>query len=391
MAKGKKIGRSKGSRNKGYFFRAGRGWFCKDDKGKFVPLTDEKGTRLKDEKVPESAIKAAHARWLLDIGRTQPATSAVTVREVCKAYLAHARNDRSRQTFTIRADALYDFSEGFPARFRPRERDGSKPIPKPNPSDRIHDGYGDKPVAELRPIDIDRWVQAHPDWNGGKRTKIQAVKRALNYAVDAELIPANPLKGVKTPKNNPRVTYITASQEKAILELANPAFTLAYRVLVRTGARPGREFAALTAAHVHDNAERMEWVFAARDSKNKKPRVIRIADPEIIAIVRRQMERYPTGPIFRNSFGDPWTREALSEYFLLIRERLEAKGIQLDKDACLYSLRHSYAKRTLDGYWTGKPTSIQRLARHMGNTVQVCMDHYLQWTESQDDSLWETC
>ncbi len=245
--------------------------------------------------------------------------------------------------------------------------------------------------GELRPIDIDRWVQAHPDWNGGKRTKIQAVKRALNYAVDAELIPANPLKGVKTPKNNPRVTYITASQEKAILELANPAFTLAYRVLVRTGARPGREFAALTAAHVHDNAERMEWVFAARDSKNKKPRVIRIADPEIIAIVRRQMERYPTGPIFRNSFGDPWTREALSEYFLLIRERLEAKGIQLDKDACLYSLRHSYAKRTLDGYWTGKPTSIQRLARHMGNTVQVCMDHYLQWTESQDDSLWETC
>jgi hypothetical protein len=37
---------SKGSRNKGYFFRAKRGWFTKTKAGKFKPLRDGNGTHL---------------------------------------------------------------------------------------------------------------------------------------------------------------------------------------------------------------------------------------------------------------------------------------------------------------------------------------------------------
>ena len=66
----------------------------------------------------------------------------------------------------------------------------------------------------------------------------------------------------------------------------------------------------------------------------------------------------------------------------------QEKGITLDSDACMYSCRHTYAKRTLEGYWTGKPTSIHTLARLMGNSVKVCMDHYLQWSAADNEMLW---
>jgi hypothetical protein len=55
----------------------------------------------------------------------------------------------------------------------------------------------------------------------------------------------------------------------------------------------------------------------------------------------------------------------------------------------MYSCRHTYAKRTLQGYWTGKMTNIETLARLMGNKPQTCHEHYLQWTDSYEEPLWE--
>ena len=126
----------------------------------------------------------------------------------------------------------------------------------------------------------------------------------------------------------------------------------------------------------------MEWTFKAEESKNKKLRIIRITDSEIIRLVS---ERLPgNGPLFRNQDGKPWTRDMLSQNFRRAKARI--KG--LDEDACMYSCRHTYAKRTLEGYWSGKPTSIKTLARLMGNTVQVCIDHYLRFSEADNEGLW---
>ena len=66
----------------------------------------------------------------------------------------------------------------------------------------------------------------------------------------------------------------------------------------------------------------------------------------------------------------------------------EGKRIDFDADLCMYSTRHTYAKRMLQGYWTGKPVPIEILAQLMGNSVQVCRDHYLKWTESMNEALW---
>ena len=83
-------GRRKGSRNNGYFFRDGRGWFTKEN-GRFVALTDKDGQRLRD-KSGKQAAKDAYARYLVERGeQPKQATGAgVTLEEVCDYYLARA-------------------------------------------------------------------------------------------------------------------------------------------------------------------------------------------------------------------------------------------------------------------------------------------------------------
>ena len=133
----------------------------------------------------------------------------------------------------------------------------------------------------------------------------------------------------------------------------------------------------------------MEWVFLPKESKTKIRRIIRITDAEIIATVRQRIDQFSTGSIFRNNAGTAWTRENLSEKFRDLKNRLIEQGHDFDDDACLYSCRHTYAKRILQGYWSGKPTNIETLARLMGNSPQVCHDHYLQWCESYAGPLWK--
>jgi integrase len=384
------MGRVTGSRNRGYFYRDGRGWYTQiaeplldetgqprlDAKGKplvkrrFVALRDDSGKPLRIKTTSISDVKAAYQRIVANPGESENG-EGVTVQEVCDAYLNNIADGAS---YKLRRDILFDFCTGYPPRFRGKE------LP---PGERLHKGYAARSVAGLRPLDIDQWIQAHK-WTGGKRTKIQAIQRALNYGVECGLIPATPLKGFKVPTNKARVTYVTPEQENALLANASPAMAVAIKVLIRTGARPGSEFAALTAKQVVDDGQRMEWRFK---EVKRKPRVIRIKDPEVIAAVRERLEN--KGPIFRSSQGSPWQLRNLSHRFRLLKAKAEKNGIQFDDDCVLYSLRHTYAKRILQGYWSGKPTNIETLARLMGNTPQVCQAHYLQWCESYNEPLWD--
>ncbi len=396
-AREQRKGRRKGSRNKGFFYRDKRGWVMKVGT-RFVPLLDEQGNRLRDKVTPKEVIEAAYDRLKARVKAEAEAKlsgvklpDTVTILDVCMLYLVKAEHEDSAKTFKDRADTLYDFCTGLPARFR--DKKNGKEVPEPTESDYIHRGYGKMPISELKPLHIDQWLHAHATWKGGRRTRVQAVKRALNYAVESGLIPANPIRGKRLAPQNARVTYLTPEQETALIDAANPAFAMAIKVGIRTGARPGCEFGKLTARHVIDHGDKMEWRFGPNEGKRtraNRTRVIRITDPEIIAIVREQIAKHPDGVIFRNTLNEGWTRDCISRSFRETRKRAELTGVQFDKDACMYSCRHTYAKRTLQGYWTGKQTNIETLARLMGNTPQVCAAHYLQWTDSYEGPLWES-
>ncbi len=166
---------------------------------------------------------------------------------------------------------------------------------------------------------------------------------------------------------------------------------LVSRLGIRTGLRYGIEFTTLTKDQIADMGNRMEGRVTPKKTKTtQKYRIVRVTAPEIIAITRQQMEEFPAGPIFRNRNGGPWTPSNLTTAFVRLRRRVEKReSLKFDADACMYSCRHTYAKRTLQGYWTGRAATIETLAKLLGNTPQVCWKHYVQWCESYSEPLWE--
>src|SRR5262249_16570128 len=109
-------GRRKGSRNKGFFYRDGRGWFTKDKAQRFVPLSEKSGARIKDKSAVEAA-KDAYARYVVALGEApkQAVGRGVTVSEVCDYYLARAQQESRASTVDKRADTLFDLVYGLPA------------------------------------------------------------------------------------------------------------------------------------------------------------------------------------------------------------------------------------------------------------------------------------
>jgi integrase len=383
-------GRRAGTRNKGYFFRKGRGW-CASEGNRAIPLLRIDGSPIREPNAPTEEIREAFARHTLatkEKARSFEYGDQITVLELCQLYLDHCQASNSASTYRVRTDALFDFCTGLPASLRDKGN-GKKATRAETEENRIHNGFGKKLVSQLLPLDVDRWLACHSSWRGCQRTKIQALKRALNYGVEAGVISKNPLTGYKVAKANIRNTYLTPEQEAACYENANADFALAMRVCIRTGARYGCEFSKLTGKHVTINGDRMEWRFSPQESKTGKLRIIRVSDPEMIGIVREQIRKYPSGPIFRNTVGYPWTAVSLKQAFSSLKARLAKKGIQLDESACMYSCRHTFAKRTLQGYWTGKMTNIETLSILMGNSRQVCWEHYAEWCETYTDPLWE--
>jgi len=115
-------GRRKGSRNKGFWFRAGRGWGVNGAAGQFIPLTNEAGERLRD-KGQGDAAKAAYHRYkagLMPENAKTPATGGPTVRDVCVFWLEQAPIvDKTRESsIGRRMDTLYDLCNGSAPKYR---------------------------------------------------------------------------------------------------------------------------------------------------------------------------------------------------------------------------------------------------------------------------------
>jgi integrase len=154
--------------------------------------------------------------------------------------------------------------------------------------------------------------------------------------------------------------------------VASPAFRPFLVCLEATGARPG-ELAHSRAADFnpelgaivyHADDTRMEGEFSHKTAGRGKSRTIFFTG-EALEVIKGLVKKYPTGPLFRTRFGQPWTKKSITKRFHDLRE---LSGIP---KLTAYSFRH-----TLATAWLEQGKSVDILAELLGNTPAVIRQHY---------------
>lgn len=190
-------------------------------------------------------------------------------------------------------------------------------------------------VADLKPFHVLEWLDAHPAWQPGmRRGAIQAVQRALNWAVEVGLLESSPVARMKKPPQGKRERAVTEAEFAEMLALTPEGpFKDLLRFAWASGCRP-QEAIRLEARRVDPGASRA--VLPPREAKGRRRyRVIYLTDPakEILTALAT---RFPSGPLFRNEGGRPWTRFAVNCAFsrLQIRSgyrRMKELGIDVSE------------------------------------------------------------
>jgi integrase len=167
------------------------------------------------------------------------------------------------------------------------------------------------------------------------------VKRAFSWGKGEGLINDNPLAHIKNPPIQKRERVISTAERQQILDaIPDKAFNQFVRALLGTGCRPS-EVANVTADDV--NLELGIWILKKHKTAKKsgKPRIVYLS-PEMAELTRELMAINATGPLFRNTRGRPFTRNAWRCRFRRLRQRFP----NLD-GVVAYSARHTFATDAL--------------------------------------------
>ncbi len=337
---------------------------------KRVPLLDEQGERIRGKANKEAARRAlARIKLADELASPSPAASGEwTVARVCDVYLQDLH--------------------------RSANPDWAKQVEK-----WLNDlcSYcGALKVCEFQKKHLRKWLQQHEKWNhNSQRNVAGSVMAAFNYCCHFDDLDTNPLAGFEKPTATPRVTAFTPEEERAMYEATDEAFGLFIKACILTGARPYSELAKVTADHVVETEQGMYYLLKARTpdgrgghktgKKTGRDRRIMLCD-EMEAVTRVLALKAPKGsgiPLFLTTRGKAWKRCNSVQRFRELRGRLG-----LPADRCMYTCRHTFAKRHLSGYYTGQPITIEVLAGLMGNTPQTCWRHYAAWADQYNDPLW---
>ena len=207
-------------------------------------------------------------------------------------------------------------------------------------------------AADLRPFHVQQRVDSYPALSRtSKRNYVRSVKRCCKWATQQGYLPTDPVQHLEVPGADRRETLISLEDYERLLPLIRDE---AFRDLVvttwDTGCRP-QESLRLESRHV--DLARQRWVFPKTESKGKRqPRIVYPTEAAV-EITRRRMALFPTGPLFRNSAGRPWTTDAVNCQFDRLRIRLMQGSGLLDLEALAVEINQLVAKllphRTVEG------------------------------------------
>jgi integrase len=330
--------------------RPGKPWF-RASKGTWYVTVDGKKVSLgvKGEDNEKAAIKAWHRLMAglpveaepeppqepMPEAKAEPVVKAEgepTVAEIVKAFLADAEGRVKTKTL-----AWYrDFLEPFSVKHGRLKADALTPV--------LAEGYARK-----------------PEWSDSTRHDfLGTLAGAFKWAVRARLIQRSPVDGLRRPVKASRgaEALISPEEHARLCQGASPQFRLFLQVLYAVGCRPG-EAAAITA----DNFDAEAGVVCLKAHKTAhkgKSRTLYLT-PDVVALLVKQQEQSPTGPLLRNRNGKPWTEWAIVKAMKYAREKA---GIS---HAIAYGLRHSFATDALE---KGVPDAqVAELLGHSGTAM----------------------
>lgn len=185
-------------------------------------------------------------------------------------------------------------------------------------------------ASELKPIHVEEWASQ----GKAKRAKITAMKRALNWAAEMQIIPYSPIAKMRRPASGVRTDIVSEAEFQELLSKINDAcFRDLLDFSMETGCRP-QEAKAVEDRHV--DFDKSCFVLHYTEAKKEKTRVVFLTD-RAVELLRNNWKE---GIIFRNSRGTPWTANAVRCRF----KRLEEK---VGRRYCQYLFRHSWITQKL--------------------------------------------
>jgi len=221
-------------------------------------------------------------------------------------------------------------------------------------------------VGDLKPYHVTRWLaQEYKGTSGNyRRSAIRSLQRAFNWAVKEGHLAKSPLAHVVKPPYTPRDAIVTPEQwdqlTAALQQRGEPGqrFLELLTLMRQTGCRP---LEARTAEARHVDRKGKCLIFERTETKGYgsdhtvERRVIPLTD-DVFAICCRLAVKYPTGPLFRNSNGEPWTRYDIKSWFKRLDgsraagrgTKRPSKKLKLDCRIKAASIRHTWATEALE-------------------------------------------
>jgi integrase len=324
------------------FFRRDRG----TDRGWFVQI-GRRQIKLADGPENQDTQAAAYKRyhevmaWSGAQSAAVPAqTNSLAVAEVFEKYLDWCEKHRSPRTFEWYRGRIQNFIDFLPDPAR-------------------------MPASALRPFHIVEWTDGKTTWGANqKRGAIVAVTRPFNWATRIGYIDVSPVRGVEKPTAQKRDSQLTPEDFVDLIALVkeNDSFRDLLAFSWECGCRP-QEARSIEARHVRLENHRIE--IPPKEAKGKQRWRIIYLSEQAEAIIRGLVDQYPSGPLFRNSHGDPWTVDAVGCRF----GRLKAK---LGTRFAAYDFRHAFSTRKLkEGH---DPITVAGLLGHK-DAAMLCK-HY---------------
>jgi len=222
--------------------------------------------------------------------------------------------------------------------------------------------------AEIDKRHLRSWANTYKS-DQTQRTYVTAAKTTVNWAVNRKdiNIAQSPFAEMKTPKTRSRDVVITKEEHAALLTFwDNDCFCDFLQAMWFTGARPG-EIAKVEQRHIDGGLWRLDATEHKSGRVTGKDRLIGIPD-ELRTIVERLISENPEGPIFRNTYGRPWTTSASHVRF----KNAKNQGI-IRPEVVPYAYRHAWATYALS---TGNLNEYE-VAKALGHqSTQMVLLHY---------------